>query len=189
MAYDEAWAKRWLEQKGWKRSVAGEADFIKAVKAVVEYVANPKRGIFIMGQVGVGKTALANVLYGYLKGRKVKIDCADNGMVDLLVQQADSVTNGGIYNSGADEYLGGAVMLDDMGSEEIRILYSNTLDRVGKFIVRYEARGTGRIIVTTNFTMEKLMKRYGDRVVDRILQKCIVLKLEGSSKRNRTIIR
>lgn len=187
MAFDEEWAERWLESKGWKRSVAGDDDFQRAVKAVVAYVADPSRGIVIIGNVGVGKTALASILFGYLRTDKVRIDCSDSGSVDMLVPESDASVNGGVYNSEVDEYFKMAVMIDDIGTEQIRSSYTNVLDRVGNFIVRYEARGTGRLILTTNKSLEELMKRYGDRVVDRILNKCIVLKLSGESKRNRMV--
>ena len=79
-------------------------------------------------------------------------------------------------------------MLDDIGREVIRSAYGNRLDRVGNFIAKYTLRGKGRMIITTNLSANDISDKYDDRILDRIMEKCIILPLHGSSKRNRNII-
>lgn len=182
-------AARFLEGHGWKREVAGDYDFNLAARAIVEMVANPDRGLMLMGNVGVGKTFLADIVFKILRGAKIRIECSDDDQVDYLVPPADATQNGGVYSSGADDLLLGHVYLDDLGSESLRQSYGNILDRCGKFLTKYHSRGRGRLIVTTNLNGEGLGKRYGDRVFDRLVDKCIVLKFSGKSKRERTVIK
>lgn len=186
--FDEEWARRCLEKNGWLESVAGDVDFAKACKAVSIWASNPPIGLLITGKAGSGKTMLCDRLFEKLSTDKVRIDCSDNSSVDFLVHESDAYANGGVFNSSADDYLRRAVMLDDIGTEEIRMLYGNQLDRVGKFIVRYHARGTGRLMMTTNLSGNELMSRYGARVLDRIMDRCVVLSLTGKSKRNAIVI-
>ena len=186
--FDETWARKWLEVNGWLESVAGEVDFSKAATAISLWASKPPIGLLITGRAGVGKTMLCQILFEKLRTEKVRIDCSDNSSVDFLVHESDAGSNGGVYNSTVDDYMNRTVMIDDLGTEEIRTSYGNQLDRVGKFIVRYHQRGTGRLMMTTNLTGSEMMSRYGARVVDRIMDKCVVLALTGKSKRQVNVI-
>lgn len=183
------WAADFLERNGWTREVAGDYDFNLAAKAVAEFRAKPGKWLMLMGCVGVGKTHLADIIFDHLAGDKIKIDCAEDGQVDYLVGQEDAEVNGGVYSSGVNDYLDKSIFLDDVGRESIKTHFGNTLNRVGKFLAKYYNRGKRRVIITTNFDGEALSKRFGDALFDRILDKAIVIKFTGKSKRERNIFK
>ena len=61
-------------------------------------------------------------------------------------------------------------------------------DTVGVFIQTYHLRGKGRFIGTTNMNAKDLGVKYGSRIVDRLLEMCVVMRFDGASKRERIII-
>lgn len=163
-----------LEASGWSRSVAGDEDFNKAVSAIVAMYANG-RGLFLTGEAGCGKTQLMKSLK-----KMMGLDsyswyyCKEPDDMSLL--------------RGPDcDALRRTIMLDDIGAEEIVREYGNTVDIVGDFIQRYHYRGKGRFIATTNLNSTQINERYGGRILDRILEMCVVLKLNGKSKRERIV--
>lgn len=177
-----------LERNGWLRAVAGGADFDRAVRAVAA-AESAGKGLLLMGSVGVGKTALADILFRCSRGPRVRIDCSDSSAVDMLVPQSDANLNGGTYSSGVDDMIANAVVfLDDIGAEAVVRAYGNELDRVGNFIVRHHARGRRRLLATTNLNGEQLVAKYGARVFDRLVDKCVILKFAGRSKRGREVV-
>lgn len=188
LAYRQSVAA-FLEREGWRRDVAGEHDFALAAQGVAHLVMNPGAWLMLTGNVGTGKTFLAETVWKHIRRKKFRVDCSDDGQVDWLVGPADAAANGGVFNSAADELLEMDIFLDDLGSETLRNSYGNILDRCGKFIVKYHARGRGRLIVTTNLDGRALGERYGDRVFDRLVDRSVTVKFAGKSKRNRTIIK
>lgn len=188
LASDAARIAALLERNGWQEDVAGYEDFNRAVRAVVA-AETAGKGLLIMGAVGVGKTALADVLFKCSRGPKAKINCSDSSSVDMLVPQSDANLNGGTYSSGVDDMIANAVVyLDDIGAETIVRAYGNEFDRVGCFIVHHHARGRRRLLATTNLNGEQLQAKYGARVFDRLVDKCVILKFAGRSKRGREVV-
>lgn len=182
-------AAHFLEACKWKREIAGENDFALAVKAVQELSRDRTKGLLLIGNVGVGKTHLADAIYNHLAGNKIKIHCGDDSNVDFLVPFSDANANGGSYCSTADQVYDHHVYLDDLGSEIIRNSYGTILDRCGKFLTRYYEHGKGRLIITTNLDGNALIAKYGARVFDRLVDKCVVVKFAGTSKRSRTVLK
>lgn len=83
--------------------------------------------------------------------------------------------------------LNDTVFIDDIGAEEIIREYGNVVDVIGDFVQRYHYRGKGRFMATSNLNSQQLNERYGGRVLDRIMEMCVVLRLDGKSKRERII--
>lgn len=187
-AFSESAAAEWLERVGWHRAIAGDDDFALAAKAIAQMSDDPRRGLLLIGNVGVGKTCLAEKVFAGTRTDKVRINCADNDAVDDLVLPCDAQANGGVYNSAADDFLACSVLLDDLGSEAFRQVYGNSLDRIGTFIVRYHARGRGRLLVTTNLSLAQIEARYSSRVLDRLADRCVIVQFSGETKRRWDVI-
>lgn len=163
-----------LEKFGWLKSVAGDNDFDRAVSAIVAMYASG-RGLFLTGDAGCGKTQLLRAMQKIMGLDNYSwFYCKESSDMDAL-RPSDS------------DALGGTVFIDDIGSEEIVREYGNTVDVVGNFIQLYHYRGKGRFMATTNLNSQSINDRYGGRILDRILEMCVVLKLNGKSKRQRMV--
>lgn len=165
---------RVLESNGFSRSVAGDEDFRSAVNAVVKMY-ETGRGIFLSGQAGCGKTQLMRAIMKGMGNTSARFFyCKERGDMDYI--RKEDMTDGNIY-------------IDDIGAEEIVREYGNTVDIVGDFIQKYHYRGKGRFFATTNLNSSQINDRYGGRVLDRILEMCVVFKMNGNSKRRRVVVK
>ena len=175
-----------LEANGFKREIAG-TDFDKAVKAF-RLAETHQRGILVLGEPGAGKTLLLKTLHAirrkelsrfvYTKGKHA---------LEWLWESSDFYMTDDIY-------------LDEIGAEEIYHDYGNVCDVVGDFIQRFHARHEpkARFFGTTNLGLTKgldgtndgpsIQLKYGSRVVDRLLEMCVVVKFDGKSKRERIFV-
>lgn len=168
-----------LQQKGFDKEIAGE-DFDVAVRAVTEAV-NGYRGLFLTGGCGCGKTHLLKTLFnGFsFSGQKYWIDCGDPASVWLLDIRANSRIRE-LY----DTYL----FIDDLGTE-VKVEYGRRTDFVGEFIREYHNRGRRKLFISTNLCGKDMLDKYDERIVDRIMEMCVVGKFNGLSHRERKVVK
>lgn len=168
---------KFLEQHGWLRSIAGDKDFDLVCRAVKQ-AHDAKRGIFVSGKPGCGKTALLEVLRKNYKG----------GLF-YCKEQTDLQTMRNIIRD-PNHYLCDTknIFIDDLGCEEIIKEYGNTVDIVGDFIQTLHNRFEGRVFISSNNGLKWMNERYGGRVMDRVLEMCVCFQMEGGSKRERMIV-
>jgi DNA replication protein DnaC len=164
-----------LERNGYKKSVAGNADFSAVVNAVVAMVQGKADGVVFIGGVGTGKTCAAQAIVDALNGWCYfrKINCGyltDNEALNLY---------------GAD-----SVFLDDLGLDRPVNDYGTMRDAVADYLYRrydYNQKHPERpnlLIATTNFNSAQLAERYSERIVDR-LKSCAIVVFKGASKRKK----
>ena len=167
--------ERYLEANGWTRAVAGDADFDAAVGAI-QLMIDTGRGIVIAGEYGVGKTALAKII---AKGFRIGF------AVRLAVPSDREKLTPWWRELYAEDPFGQGVFLDDLGAEPLTNEYGVKYELAGDFIVEYHARATDstRLVVTTNLTTGELDARYGGRVLSRLKDLCVPLRLSGKDKR------
>lgn len=119
------------------------------------------------------------VLYGLpSKGPKYWVDCSDGNCNWLLDPK---------QNSRFSEMLNTNVFLDDLGTE-VKVEYGRRSDWIGEFIRMYHARGTQRLFISTNLNGKQMLELYDERIVDRIMELCVVAKFNGNSKRERKVV-
>lgn len=168
-----------LERAGWLRSVAGEKDFSLAVSAITDAV-NSGRGLLISGAAGVGKTALAKAMVMFFRHEHSFLYCKDPKHIGWMRRSREF-------------YYHRDVILDDIGVEDIIHEYGNVIDVVGDFIQMYHLNGRGMFVATTNLHatrvdgVDGINEKYGGRVLSRLLEMCVVLKLSGQDKRERKV--
>ena len=162
-----------LEENGWVKSIAGDAEFNKAVSAI-QAMFSSGRGLLVTGDAGCGKTQLMSALRDWLNSDTLNwMYCKEPKDVNYMRYDDDAIK--------------GNVFVDDIGCEEIIREYGNIVDVVGDYIQRYHYRGNGRFIATTNLNSQQINERYGARCLDRLLEMCVVLKLNGKTKRERIV--
>lgn len=164
----------YLEKSGWKKEIAGD-DFDKAVKAIC-MMFETGRGLLLTGSAGCGKTSLARCIRRML------------GLDGYSLYYCGSEADLKELRSNTLELCNGSIVIDDIGVEETKKNFGNVEDTVGVFIQTYHLRGKGRFIGTTNMNAKDLGVKYGSRIVDRLLEMCVVMRFDGASKRERIII-
>ena len=175
-SYSEEQIATALERNGWLRSVAGDHDFNNAVKACRMAFEN-RRGLFLIGAAGCGKTSLLKSLHKIFRADASSfLYCKD----DRHLMWMKNVP---------EHYYKSHVFIDDVGCDDIRKEYGNSVDVVGDFIQKYHLYGRGRFFGSSNLGLKDgINQKYGSRVMDRILEMCVCLKFEGGSKRERMMV-
>lgn len=182
---------RWLEfpfeingkkYDGFRHDIAGDVDFNNTVKAVCESI-NQNKGLYIVGECGSGKTHLL---------RKIQYDLIMTGVNYRWNECSDSNERLWIIdkeqNSDYRDEFNSYQILDDLGVE-VATRYGRRVDFVSTFIRDYYERGTKSLYISSNLDMNALVNTYDARIIDRILDMCIILKFSGKSKRERNIIK
>lgn len=147
----------------------------KAIKWVIRdksvYATN--KGLWISGDVGVGKTFIAEVLVRMLKySGSSMFRTHALGLIDIL--------NG----EEKERLFSSPLFIDDLGAEEPIINYYGTKIRpIYEVLNRRYLDQRFNMIVTTNLSPSQIEERYGDRVRDRIKEMFNVIKITGQSLR------
>lgn len=130
---------------------------------------NQHKGLTLLGACGQGKTVIAReilpVLVNYFL--KCNVHCFD---AVELARRPDEVMQ---YHW---------LMIDDIGTEQETVDYGNRRQAFAELVDAAEKHGK-LLIVTTNLTQPQLQKRYGERVVDRLLSLTKGVVFKGKSMR------
>ena len=162
-----------LERNGWKRKIAGEVDFGRAVAAYAECTRYKKKGIYVFGESGCGKTAFVRAMLKHPK--------RDTHFLSL--EKDWERLNAEDWPYFIMELMKCNVVLDDVGVEPSLNHFGSRREVVTDFVLRYYRLGTGRLFITTNLTGEVFTDRYTPRVSSRIKELCIPLVFTGKDKR------
>lgn len=140
-------------------------------KEAIQKAIDEDKGLFIYGDTGTGKTY---TIYA-LSLRKSNV----NNFIELLIEYRDYMQKGFYYENLTELLNQDYLFIDDIGSEK-------TSDFVIEFlymIVNKRYENMKRTVFTTNLTLEDFKNRYGDRILSRIAEMCILLELKGEDKR------
>jgi DNA replication protein DnaC len=164
-----------LKNNGYDKKVVGMADHEALMKGAVKAfnIKEPRFvGMIITGKYGCGKTH-------FVRSLGMRCDFIDMTLPTSVKRLADNQW----CDSEVENLLNHTVVIDDMGAECIRNEYGVKHDVVGEFICQYHRLGKGRLFITTNLTGSEMLDRYGGRVVDRLKQLCVPVRMTGESKR------
>jgi DNA replication protein DnaC len=139
------------------------------------------KGLFIWGKVGCGKTLLFQVV-----GIFCKIFSPRNG---YRIEHCHDASNK-FQLKGAEaleEFEGGSVCFDELGSEPLKTGHFGTAVAVMPMHIEkryrlYTQKGRWTHF-TSNFDLEWLEENYGKREADRLKEMCHMVKMSGASRR------
>lgn len=158
-------------------------DVPQNVKILVDEMFKTRKGIYIYGSVGSGKTHIAYAIRKYVsEERKPKFESYFYNMSRLLYdikqgfdasKKVSSFEVENIFN------LKGILFIDDLGAERLTDWVQDTI--YGIVNDRYEKMYP--VIFTSNLNPQQLADRVGDRVASRIVGMCNLIEITGDDKR------
>ena len=143
----------------------------KEVTEKINEAIKEKKGILFYGGTGVGKTYTMHTL----AKNKGKVE----NFVEMLVEFIDYQNKGFYYDKLKELTNQDYLFIDDIGSEKttefvITFLY---------LIVNKRYENMKRTVFATNLSLEDFSSRYGDRILSRINEMCLLVELKGEDKR------
>lgn len=147
------------------------------IKKIFEAMKESRKGLYIFGKVGTGKTHIVYALYKQCQ--KLKFKCRFYNSIDILDKIKDDYRNSDVYNLKSILDYKGLLIIDDIGAEKITDWVLETFYR----IVNQRYENMLPVIFTSNFSLDELADRLGERIPSRIVGSCEIIELTGKDKR------
>lgn len=149
-----------------------------------------KRGIYIAGNTGTGKTWCMEIMQAYIQAIGIKVLWHnDNDPRPLYWRtiRADGLCDVWAESGNIQQYKTAPMLaIQDLGNEPPETLYmGNRLDVV-RYVIEYRGDMLAEMtFITSNLRMggEILKERYGDRVSSRLQEMCNYLVIKGKDRR------
>lgn len=143
-----------------------------------------RKGLYVFGNVGTGKTSNFEIL------QKVSKDSLINQIWVPMIHTHKVVEEFNLSNSSHKDYVikyysNGKYLFDDLGSENQASNYGkeDIFTRILELrYSNYMNKGT-KTFITSNLSLTDIKNRYGSRIFDRFLQMFNILELNGKSRR------
>lgn len=139
-----------------------------------------KRGLYLVGGVGVGKTTLLKVFKEMAGKNKMFITKFEVKTSDLFLKLAELRNSPVSHNQLIKSYQqADYLFLDDLGVEK----ESQHREEIISSILDYRCSTNLPTIITSNLTLDELGEKYDKRIISRINGLCLVQKISGNDKR------
>lgn len=150
------------------------------IQAAFEHILKTRRGLYIYGDVGTGKTHIAYALHK--NAPKAHIKTMFRNTVELFKDLRDDISRDSYSKTRPVENLTeypGILILDDIGVEKATDFVLESL----YLIINKRYNEMLPMIFTSNFSLDELSDRVGDRIPSRIAESCQVVHLQGADRR------
>lgn len=150
---------------------------------------DPRKGIYLAGTTGTGKTIATEVMVkmAYALGIKIKVGDNTPALLKWKNIRADEVVNYYVHNGECEDIKKETVIcFQDLGTEALEALYMGNRVNVMRRILEYRGdRRDKMTLITSNISPgdRELHERYGDRVVSRLSAMCNILAMVGPDRR------
>lgn len=143
---------------------------------------DPKRGLWIYGNIGTGKSTLMKAILAFIKEnwRRDYDENINPEWINLPMFCGEYAKNGfSVFDSIP-------MGLDEVGTEISPTSHvGNKVNVMAQIICTlYDMPGALPRVVTTNLTISELLEKYGTRTIDRIGQIFNLVEINGTSRRN-----
>lgn len=148
--------------------------------------ADPRKGLYIYGNVGTGKSAMLNIIRIFINQRGFRFLAGEEQhQLAWATWRADDICDTYMVDGSIRRWVvKSSLCIQDLGSEPQEAVYMGNRRRVLRAIL--EARGDLRdhlTFISSNIPPSALGDYYGDRVASRIAQMCNVYRLGGQDRR------
>ena len=142
------------------------------IKDLFENIKSSRRGIYIYGSVGCGKTHLLYALKSkWEESNKPAIFRNTVTLIQSIRSDFDKIN---VDKERDVEFIlnsASLLMIDDIGAEKITDFVSETFYS----IINHRYEKMYPIIFTSNLSIEELANKIGDRIASRIVEMCVVV--------------
>lgn len=146
-----------------------------------------KKGLFLFGAVGTGKSTLMKALQKYMNSVNDRYDIKDYRL-GFYLKSAGELANS--YAGGGQEKLlqwcdECNLLIDELGREPCPAKHYGTELNVIQFLLqlRYDKRKDNITHITSNIRPADVMPLYGDYISDRFREMFNIIRWDGESKR------
>lgn len=153
----------------------------KELQDAVNATRETRKGIYLWGPVGSGKTYAAYAIRKHVE-EEMKLHVRLYSAPDMFEMIKDDYAHRDSFNLERILDFKGLLIIDDLGAEKASEWVSATFFRI--INKRYEL--VLPTIITSNLDLGELSDRIGDRVPSRIAEMCDIIKLEGDDRRVKT---
>ena len=157
-------------------------DVPEKIRTLFETIKETRRGMYIYGDVGTGKTHIAYAMKNRWDNPEAGRWAQFWNTTELLREIRKDFDRNPYEKSHADSEImrfGGLLFLDDVGSEKISDWVAETFYT----IINRRYMDMLSTIITSNLPVAALADRIGDRTASRIVEMCEVVELVGSDRR------
>jgi DNA replication protein DnaC len=156
-------------------------DVPDVIRETAEAMAESRKGLFIHGAVGTGKThiayGIAKHVYEDMRKKVMVVNSAE------LLGKIRSSFNNRFEGDYLDDILTfkGLLVIDDLGSE--RLTDTGFVEEQFYLIINRKYNDMLPVVFTSNFDVSQLSERLGERVASRLVEMCEIIELGGDDKR------
>ena len=154
------------------------ADYIGQYRAAMrEECDYPKRGLFLFGEKGTGKTTALQLFSGF---------CDVDYLTVSSLTRVFSLGSFADFWKEVDEYKHRPLIVDDLGCEENHRSFGNEMpiaDFIREREILWKEKGVCTFFSSNAKGREDVAKRYGESVCSRILGMCEFVKFTGNDNR------
>lgn len=136
-----------------------------------------RRGIFFYGKTGTGKTYTMHAMNNWLN------DCSQAtkflNWAMFVLQARDSMKDGGIRYKIDEIREKEFIFIDDLGAENATEWSNELLYNIVNSLYENERV----LFMATNLPLSDFAKKYGERILSRLAEMCVVVTLDGVDRR------
>lgn len=158
-----------------------EKDVPVNIKNKTENLISSKKGLYLYGPAGVGKTHIAYAIASFFNENKYQTWFLNTGEMLRQIREEFEKTEIESIESIYEQLINfkGLLFLDDIGAEKMTDWVRETF----YLILNNKYENMIPVVFTSNYNLDELAEKVGDRVVSRIMGICDILKLEGNDRR------